>query len=58
MINNNLKEYVEENIFPIYEKFYSHGMIHVNNVINNVMMLADYYNLDTRINVITKRRQI
>lgn len=49
MINSNLKEYVEENIFPIYEKFYSHGMIHVNNVINNVMMLADYYNLDKNI---------
>ena len=45
-INNELKHYIEENIFPKYEKFYSHGMIHINNVINNMMMLADYYDLD------------
>lgn len=46
MVNSEIKKYIEENIFPIYEKFYSHGMIHVNNVINNVMMLADYYDLN------------
>ena len=46
MINKELKEYIEKNIFPKYEKYYSHGMIHINNVINNVLMLADYYNLD------------
>ena len=45
-INLNLKNYIETNIFPKYEKFYSHGMIHINNVINNMMMLADYYGLD------------
>lgn len=46
MINSELKSYIEKNIFPIYEKFYSHGMIHINNVINNVMMLADCYGLN------------
>ena len=45
-VNTELKKYIEENIFPKYDKFYSHGMIHINNVINNMMMLADYYDLD------------
>ncbi len=45
-VNKELKEYIEKNIFPKYEKYYSHGMIHINNVIDNMMMLADYYNLD------------
>ena len=45
-INQELKKHIEENIFPKYEKYYSHGMIHINNVINNMMMLADYYDLD------------
>lgn len=38
--------YVTKNIFPRYEKYYSHGMLHINNVIDNMMMLADYYDLD------------
>ena len=46
MINKELQEYIIKNIFPRYEKYYSHGMIHINNVIDNMMMLADYYNLD------------
>lgn len=45
-IDKNLIEYIEENIFPKYNKYYSHGMIHINNVIENMLMLADYYNLD------------
>lgn len=45
-VDLNLQNYIKENIFPKYNKFYSHGMIHINNVINNMMMLADYYNLD------------
>lgn len=45
-VNTELKNYIEENIFPKYDKFYSHGMIHINNVVNNMMMLADYYDLD------------
>lgn len=45
-VNKDLKEYIEENIFPKYDKFYSHGMIHINNVIANMLMLADYYDLD------------
>ena len=46
MINKELQEYIIKNIFPRYEKYYSHGMIHINNVIDNMMLLADYYNLD------------
>lgn len=45
-MNQQLTKYIEENIFPKYEKYYSHGMIHINNVINNCLMLADYYDLD------------
>ena len=45
-INKQLKVYIEKNIFSKYNKFYSHGMIHINNVINNMLMLADYYDLD------------
>lgn len=45
-VNKELVHYIEENIFPKYEKFYSHGLLHINNVINNMAMLADYYNLD------------
>ncbi|MBQ8892055.1 MAG: HD domain-containing protein [Bacilli bacterium] len=45
-INKDLKKYIEENIFPRYEKYYSHGLIHINNVIKNMLMLADYYDLN------------
>ena len=45
-INLELKKYIEEKIFPKYGKYYAHGMMHINNVIDNMMMLADYYNLD------------
>ncbi len=45
-INLELKKYIEEKIFSKYEKYYSHGMIHINNVIKNILLLAKYYNLD------------
>ena len=45
-INLDLKKYIEEKIFPKYEKYYSHGMLHINNVIKNTLLLAEYYNLD------------
>ncbi len=45
-VNKDLKKYIEENIFPKYDKFYAHGMIHINNVIENMMMLAEYYDLN------------
>lgn len=45
-VNKDLKKYIEENIFPKYDKFYAHGMIHINNVIDNMLMLADYYDLN------------
>ena len=45
-INKELKEYIKNEIFPKYDRYYSHGMIHINNVINNMIMLSEYYNLD------------
>ena len=45
-MNQELKQYIEQNIFPMYDRYYSHGMLHINNVIKNCLMLADYYNLD------------
>ena len=45
-INEELREYIEKYIFTKYDRYYSHGMIHINNVINNCVMLAKYYNLD------------
>ena len=44
--DEELVQYITDYIFPKYEKYYSHGMIHINNVIENMMMLADYYDLD------------
>ena len=45
-VNPELVEYIQQNIFPKYDKYYSHGIIHINNVIKNMLMLADYYGLD------------
>ncbi len=45
-INQELKKHIEENIFPKYDKFYAHGMMHINAVIENMMMLAEYYDLN------------
>lgn len=45
-MNSELIKYIELNIFPKYEKYYSHGMLHINHVIQNVLMLAEYYNLN------------
>lgn len=45
-LDDELMQYVAGYIFPKYEKYYSHGMIHINSVITNMMMLADYYGLD------------
>jgi len=45
-MNPNLIKYIEENIFPQYKKYYSHGMLHVNEVIKNILYLADHYQLD------------
>jgi len=41
-VDLNLQNYIKSNIFPKYDKYYSHGMIHINNVIDNMMILADY----------------
>ena len=45
-MNEKLMSYIERDIFPKYDRFYSHGMLHINNVIANMMELAEYYDLD------------
>lgn len=45
-IDNGLVMYIGREIFPRYEKFYSHGPEHIEKVINDNLMLADYYGLD------------
>lgn len=45
-LNKELVEYIKLNIFNKYERYYSHGMLHIQNVINTCIMLAEYYNLD------------
>lgn len=45
-MNEELINYIQMNIFPKYERFYSHGMIHIQNVIDNILFLADEYKLD------------
>ncbi len=45
-INPKLKAYIESEILPRYEKFYSHGPIHIQSVVRNTLMLAEYYRKD------------
>ena len=45
MINNELKKYIEENIFPIYEKNESgHGINHINYVIERCFKFSKQFN--------------
>ncbi len=39
-MNVQLYQYIETNIFPRYDKFYSHGMLHINKVIEQSEMIA------------------
>ena len=45
-VNKDIIKYIKKYIFPKYDKYYAHGMMHINAVIENMMMLADYYKLD------------
>ncbi len=45
-VNHELRSYVEQEIFPRYAKFFSHGINHIYNVIANALMLAEYYYKD------------
>ena len=40
-LDGALAQYIANNIFPRYEKYYAHGMFHINSVIKNMMILAD-----------------
>ena len=52
MIKGNLKKYIEENIFPIYEKNESgHGINHINYVIERCIKISKQFN-DLDINII------
>ena len=45
-LSDDLRRYVEGEVLPRYERFYSHGPIHIESVIKNILMLAEYYGLD------------
>lgn len=45
-MDQELINYIKSNIFPEYEKYYSHGMIHISNVIKNSLELGKEYGLD------------
>lgn len=45
-MNEKLLNYIKNNIFPEYERYYSHGMIHISNVIKNTLEIGKGYNLD------------
>jgi uncharacterized protein len=45
-INNQIKEYIEKNIFPKYNNYYAHGMDHINNVIKQSLIIAKYFDVD------------
>ena len=46
MVDPKLKGYIEQKVFPLYERFYSHGVDHLRAVIENSLLLAAYYHLD------------
>lgn len=48
-MNEELINYIKTNIFPKYDRFYSHGMLHIQSVIDNIMFLSEFYNLDKNI---------
>lgn len=46
-MNNELKQYIENNILPRYTRYYSHNLEHIKKVIDSCIQLAEYYHLDT-----------
>lgn len=45
-ISKELKDYIEKNIFPKYEKLYGHGLLHINYVIEHSLIIAKDYNVN------------
>ncbi len=45
-LNLKLLEYIENNIFPLYDKFLSHGMDHINSVIEQSLLIAKDYSVN------------
>lgn len=45
-INLELLSYLEKNIFPIYDKFLSHGKDHIDSVIEQSLLIAKDYDVD------------
>lgn len=45
-VSKELINYIKSNIFPIYDKFYAHGMLHINYVINHSFIIAADYNVN------------
>ncbi len=45
-VRPELRNYIEQEVFPRYAKFFSHGIVHIYQVIENALMLAEYYHKD------------
>ena len=53
LINEELKKYIEENIFPVYDKNESaHGITHIKDVIKRSFDLVDENELDVNLNMV------
>ena len=53
LINEELKKYIEENIFPVYDKNESaHGINHIKDVIKRSFDLVDENELDVNLNMV------
>lgn len=45
-VSKELKNYIEKEIFPKYERFYAHGLLHINYVIDHSFIIASDYDVN------------
>lgn len=45
-VSKDLVNYIKSEIFPIYDRFYAHGMLHIDSVINNSFIIASDYDVN------------
>lgn len=48
-MNTELVQYIESEILPRYERFYSHGFEHIKRVIQTALMLGETYDLERNV---------
>lgn len=46
IMNKQLKDYLNREVFPKYERYYAHGLMHIKKVTKDILMLAKHYKLD------------